>query len=137
MTGTVAAARAVAPTVLTSDQFERRLVSRINLERAELGGVRPGGCVDRYAEQWARHLKRTGSFRHRDQHVILKGCHTTYAGEIMAKGYRWPKGMVDAWMKSNRHRKVLMSLRTHQRAGLAAVHTRDGRWLAVVDFIQR
>ena len=117
---------------VSAGTYERNTITQINRHRDH--PVRPGSCVDRYAEAWARHLKRTGTFYHRDQSSIIDACHARRAGEIIVRTTGRPRRAVRLWLNSPAHRVVLTN-DAYRRVGVGAV--RDGcQWLVVANFIR-
>lgn len=120
------------------DEFENRILARINAKRANRGLPKVryfSSCVDRFAERWAGHLAETGEVRHRASLTrILGRCHLSWVGETIAWGQPMtPAGAVRAWMRSPAHRKVIMKPRAN-RAGIGVRIATNGTILAVLNF---
>ena len=122
------------------EEFENRILLKINKLRARKGlrQVRVfESCVDGYAEGWAKRIKQTGDFVHRDQSQILNGCDVMWAGETLVRGEGLtPRVAVRAWMNSTPHRKVLMKKRA-QWAGIGVRVDAQDRVVAVLNFADR
>lgn len=121
---------------LTLDEFENAVMVSVNEARAASGG-RPialfDSCTDRLAERWGRHIATSGIFAHRDQNQVNRRCDTSWAGETLVRGTQLtPKSMVDLWMDSPPHRKILLSPRARQ-AGVAVVPDAQGRLVGVLN----
>jgi uncharacterized protein YkwD len=130
--GTAARTRGLSPGV-----YEQRLQRWTNVQRRRHGvrPVRANRCADRYAEAWTRRLVRTGRFFHRDQGVVLRGCHATAAGEVIARGPVTPRRMVRMWMGSPGHRAILLS-RRFRLVGIGARRAPDGAWVATQNYLR-
>lgn len=59
------------------------------------------------ANQWARYMANTGRFAHGG------------GEQIIARGYKTPEKAVNAWMRSDGHRRWLLSRTTHVGFGFA------------------
>lgn len=118
---------------MTSDTYEQRVVRYINGVR--WWDVKPGSCADRHAEAWARRIKRTGRFVHRDMGVIIRRCDAMKAGEVMAKGSMRPSRVIQLWLDSPTHRGVILD-GAYNRIGVGAVRYRGG-WIVVADLLRR
>jgi uncharacterized protein YkwD len=110
------------------------VVHQINVERARYhrGRLVATYCPDRYAESWASHLARTGTFYHQSMYPILRGCKATRVAENLARGNVGADLIVKAWMKSPGHRANILDGRL-TRVGVAAVYAR-GQWTVAADF---
>lgn len=134
---------ALDPSVTTAvnlDQFEVQLMAAINDVRAN-AGLSPirffDTCVDKLSEDWARHIASTGVLEHRDQTIVLGHCHQAWAGEDLVRGtLLTPAVIVDAWMNSTSHRKILLKSRA-TRAGIAISVDGQGRYVGVLNFSDR
>lgn len=119
------------------DEFETRVLVRVNKARARRGlrKVRVfHSCVDRTSERWARRLNRTGLLEHRDQTEVLDRCGLSWAGETLARGVGLtPRATVRAWLGSPGHRAVLLKKRARW-AGVGAEADSEGRLVAVLNF---
>ena len=115
---------------MTSNTFENRVRNQLNDHRAP--DLRQGRCLDRYAEGWARYLKRSGEFDHRIPSQIRKGCNLSASGEILARGYKSPRATVRAWLRSPKHKAIIQDSR-YKRVGVGARRVYGG-WIVVVNF---
>lgn len=122
------------------DEYEVRLVHAVNKRRAarDLPRVRRfDGCLEKKAEAWARKLARTQERRHRRLEPVLDDCRVWWVGEALAFTERSaPVKVVDAWMGSTAHRRIIMK----RRANLAGVGVRrggDGMLYIVLNFADR
>lgn len=119
------------------DEFENRILARINKARAGAGIKRVRvfhSCVDGYSEGWARQIKRTGTFAHRDQMKVLNGCELHWTGETLVRGAGLdPRAAVDAWLNSPPHYAVIMKKRARW-AGIGVRIDGDGRVIVVLNF---
>jgi hypothetical protein len=107
---------------------------------AGINGVRRpdaafGPCVDRQAERWAHHLAATRVFEHSDIRATLRVCNARWVGEIIAWG-RWTSGdVIQAWLHSPAHRRVMLN-HVYRRMGVASVrYGSHGERATVVQFI--
>lgn len=125
-----------AKRAMPSGKYERRLLRWTNVQRQRHGRrpVRANRCADRYAEGWTRHMARTGTFEHRNQRVVMRGCDATAAGEVIARGHVTPRRMVRMWMSSSGHRAILLS-RRYRLIGIGAKRTSNG-WLATQNYLR-
>lgn len=115
---------------MNSNTFENRIRYQINQHREP--DVRYGRCLDKYAEEWARHLKQTGQLKRRNLKPMIKDCNLSAAGEVLARYYRTPRATVRAWLRSDPHRVVIKNKR-YRRVGVGAVRAYRG-WIVVVNF---
>lgn len=117
--------------------FERRVLARINRVRARHGlrkVRRLDSCVDRMSDRWARRIKRTGRFEHRDQKRVLARCDLGWAGENLVRGIGLtPAVAVKAWLGSPSHRAVLLKKRARW-AGVGVRVDSAGRVIGVLNF---
>jgi len=122
--------------VIDLDEFETRLMHSINEVRAGAGlkEIRYfDSCVDQMAEEWATRIATTGVLEHRDQNVVLKVCKQAWAGEDLVRGtLLTPTVVVEAWLASPSHRKVLMKKRA-SLAGIAISLDGQGRYIGVLN----
>lgn len=127
-------------TAQTLNGYERQLIVEINEARLAHGVRRIkrfSSCADRLAERWGRRLARTGEFYHRDQRVVLRRCKAAWAGENLVRGHELaPEDMVELWLDSPGHRKILLSRRARQ-AGVAVKRDGEGRLIGVLNVIRR
>lgn len=122
-----------AAQALSTTDFESRTRHQINLHRTP--NVKPGPCVDRFAERWARHVADTGVLVHRDQLIILRRCNGVLVGEVIARGYSTPWATVHGWLGSPAHRAIITDTR-YRQVGIGAVRDNQGRWVVVANFIR-
>jgi uncharacterized protein YkwD len=119
------------------NEFEDRVLIKINRVRTrhDLRKVRVfHSCVDRMSERWARHLKRSGTFEHRDQTRVLNRCDLRWTGETLVRGVGLsPRSAVRAWLNSPGHRAVIMKKRARW-AGVGARVDGQGRIIGVLNF---
>jgi uncharacterized protein YkwD len=119
------------------DEFENRVLAGINAARAAAGlkQVRVfQSCVDGYSERWARHIKNTGVFAHRDQLKVLNGCNLRWTGEALVRGTGLtPEAAVAAWLNSPPHYAVIMKKRARW-AGIGVRIDDEGRVIGVLNF---
>ncbi len=119
------------------DEFENRILAGINKARVGAGLKRVRvfhSCVDGYSERWARHIKKTGAFAHRDQMKVLDGCDLRWTGETLVRGTGLtPKAAVAAWLNSPPHYAVIMKKRARW-AGVGVRIDGEGRVIGVLNF---
>ena len=119
------------------EEFENRVLAEINQARVAEGLRRVRvfqSCVDGYSERWARHIKRTGRFAHRNQARVLNGCDLTWTGETLVRGTSLtPEVAVTAWLNSPSHYAVIMKKRARW-AGVGVRIDADGRVVGVLNF---
>ena len=120
---------------MSPDEYERRVITWINRERAARGlvKVRAQSCTDRYAERWSRYLGRNLEFFHQSLDPFFSDCKARYAGETLARGAVLPSEMVQLWMDSPGHRAILLS-KNPRRIGVGAFLDSRGDWLVAADF---
>lgn len=122
------------------DQFESRILVRINKARARHGLSRVKvfhSCVDGYAERWSRNLKRRDALVHRDLTSMINGCNLNWVGETLVSGTGLtPGSAVRAWLDSPPHRAVLLKDRARW-AGVGVRVNAEGRVFAVLNFGDR
>lgn len=119
------------------DEFENRILLKINQAREDAGLKKVRlfqSCVDTKSEHWARRIKRTGDFVHRDQMKVIRDCDLMWTGETLVRGVGLtPDVAVQAWMDSPSHRAVIMKPRARW-AGIAVRVDSDGRTIGVLNF---
>jgi len=119
------------------NEFENRILLKINRVRAKRGLKKVRlfqSCVDQKSENWARRIKRTGEFVHRDQMKVIKGCDLVWTGETLVRGVGLtPEVAVQAWLDSPSHRAVLMKPRARW-AGIGVKVDSQGRTIGVLNF---
>jgi uncharacterized protein YkwD len=120
---------------MSSDTYEQQVATYINRKRAARGlrKLRLESCTDRYSERWSQHLADTLSFYHQKLDPFFDVCGARYAGETLARGAATPRDMVNAWMKSDGHRRVMLS-KSPRRMGVAAVLDSNGNWVLTANF---
>ena len=119
------------------DEFENRILAGINEARVAAGLKRVRlfqSCVDSYSEGWARRIKRTGEFVHRNQVKVLNGCDLQWTGETLVRGNGLtPEAAVAAWLNSAPHYAVIMKKRARW-AGIGVRVDGAGRVIGVLNF---
>jgi uncharacterized protein YkwD len=119
------------------DEFENRMLASINKARVGAGLKRVRlfqSCVDGYSEGWARQIKRTGDFAHRNQVRVLDGCDLQWTGETLVRGSGLtPEAAVAAWLGSAPHYAVIMKKRARW-AGIGVRVDGQGRVIGVLNF---
>lgn len=119
------------------NEFENRILVQINKARVDAGLKKVRlfeSCVDDKSETWARRIKRTGDFVHRDQMKVIKDCDLHWTGETLVRGTGLtPESAVDAWLKSPTHYDVIMKKRARW-AGIGVRVDSDGRVIGVLNF---
>ncbi|MCD6638612.1 MAG: CAP domain-containing protein [Nocardioides sp.] len=126
-------------TATNLDEYENQLMVEINRAR-QVRGIRRiarfDQCVDRLSERWGRRIARTGIFAHRDQQQVISECRVSWAGENLVRGSMLaPEDMVQAWLNSPGHRKILLSRRA-RRAGVAVKRDAQGRYIGVLNVVR-
>lgn len=127
-----------------ANKVESSVVSSTNHKRVQRDrrAVRGNACLNRMAENWARHLAGTNSLTHRKMGRILSQCDRSYVSENLAK-YPVSSGMtaaqiarrtVQLWMESAGHRRNLLS-RTPRVIGVGVAKSANGNyWYIVQNF---
>lgn len=119
------------------NEFENRILVKINRARArhDLKRVRLfESCVDGKSESWAKRIKRTGKFVHRDQMTVINSCDLSWTGETLVRGIGLtPEVAVRAWLNSPSHRAVIMKPRARW-AGIGVRVDGQGRTVGVLNF---
>lgn len=119
------------------NEFENRILIKINKVRADHGLKKVRlfqSCVDEKSERWARRIKRTGEFVHRDQMKVIKDCDLKWTGETLVRGVELtPEVAVEAWLDSPSHRAVLLKPRARW-AGVGVRIDSQGRTIGVLNF---
>ena len=119
------------------NEFENRILIKINRVRVNHGLKKVRlfqSCVDEKSEQWARRIKRTGEFVHRDQMKVIKDCDLMWTGETLVRGVGLtPEVAVEAWLDSPSHRAVLLKPRARW-AGIGVRVDSEGRTIGVLNF---
>ena len=119
------------------DTYEQKVQHWINEERERRGlrKVQLNTCTDRVAENWSEHLASTMQFYHQSLDPLFDRCNATYGAETLARGAVSPRQMVQLWMDSDGHRRILTS-KYPTRIGLGATLDERGDWLVAADFIR-
>jgi uncharacterized protein YkwD len=137
-TATAVKTAAPAKSGLSQATYESRLRTWINRVRDNRGvrpiAVRP--CHDGFAERWTSFLTRNNEFRHQDLGRYMTRCKLSKAGEILALGRVTPQRMVQMWMHSPDHRRIMLD-RSFGLSGIAAKRDNHGNWVGCVDFGRR
>jgi uncharacterized protein YkwD len=122
--------RSIAP-----DTYEKQVQYFVNKKRAARGlrKLRFHSCTDSLSERWSRHLADTLKFYHQDLDPFFSKCNARYAGETLARGVATPRDMVNAWMRSDGHRRVMLS-KSPRRIGIGAVLDSRGDWVLTANF---
>ena len=119
------------------NEFENRILIQINKARTNAGLKKVRlfqSCVDDRSEGWARKIKRTGDFVHRDQMSVINQCDLAWTGETLVRGTGLtPESAVDAWLNSPSHRDILMKKRARW-AGIGVRIDSDNRVVGVLNF---
>lgn len=119
------------------EEFENRILVKVNQARARHGLKRVRlfeSCVDSKSERWARRIKRTGEFVHRNQMRVVTGCDLSWTGENLVRGVGLtPQVAVQAWLDSPSHRAVLLKPRARW-AGIGVKVDAQGRTIGVLNF---
>lgn len=122
---------------LRLNEFENRILIQINEARRDAGLKKVRvfqSCVDRQSERWARTIKRSGEFVHRDQMKVIRRCDLMWAGETLVRGVGLtPESAVTAWLNSPTHYDVIMKKRARW-AGIGVRIDRQGRYVGVLNF---
>jgi uncharacterized protein YkwD len=127
-------------TATSLDDYEDQLMVEVNRAR-EANGVRPirafDGCTDLMAQRWSRRIARTGVFEHRNQSQVLRRCRASWAGENLVRGAEMaPEDMVQAWLDSPGHRRILLSKRA-RFAGVGVSQDAQGRLVGVLNVVRK
>ncbi len=96
--------------------------------------VRP--CHEGYAQRWTGYLARNNEFFHQDLGRYMDRCKLTKAGEILALGSVTPYRMIQMWMGSPEHRRILLDP-SFGLSGIAARRDANGNWIGCIDFGRR
>ena len=97
--------------------------------------LRIASCTDAVAERWSAHLASTNSLYHQSMNKLLYKCNVYYSGENLGRGSIKPRTLVNMWMNSAPHRKVLMS-RSPNRIGIGATPNSRGEWVVAANFMK-
>lgn len=119
------------------NEFENRILIQINQARVAAGLKKVRlfeSCVDDHSERWARKIKRTGEFVHRDQMKVINACDLQWTGETLVRGIGLtPEVAVTAWLNSPSHYDVIMKKRARW-AGIGVRVDSEGRVVGVLNF---
>ncbi|MFJ9416543.1 CAP domain-containing protein [Streptomyces sp. NPDC101227] len=140
LAGTAGAGTAAAESAVRAREV-RHVVQRTNIARstARCPAVREDPRLDRAARQHAAYLARVGRLTHHGaggtstgQRARRNGYRWSAVGEAIAQGYRDATAVVDAWMDSPPHRRLLVTC-GYRDIGVG-VARRDGRkwWVQVL-----
>jgi uncharacterized protein YkwD len=127
-----------------ADRMEASVIAATNHKRVQRDrrAVRGNACLDRMAESWARHLAETNTLKHRRLGRVLSRCNRSYVSENLAKypvrsgmtAAEVARGTVNAWMKSDAHRRNLLS-RKPRLIGVGVARTANRNyWVVVQNF---
>lgn len=135
---TAVAFQAATLTGMTQEEFESRLLYRINRERIKRGlvMVRLRDCAESYAEPWSQFLARFDKFEHQSMQLFAYGCNYMAVGEIIALADATPYQTVQLWMASSGHRAAILTP-CYRLVGVASRLEDNGQRVSVVDFGQR
>jgi uncharacterized protein YkwD len=123
---------------LSPARYEARLqvwANRVR-HRHDVPRITTRRCDDGFAERWTGYLTRNREFRHQNLGPYMHRCGLAKAGEILASGPVTPFRMIQMWMHSPDHRRLLLE-RSYPRAGIAARRCHNGIWIGCVDFGRR
>jgi uncharacterized protein YkwD len=119
------------------NEFENRILIQINKARVDAGLKKVRlfqSCVDDHSERWARRIKRSGDFVHRDQMKVIQHCDLHWTGETLVRGVGLtPETAVNAWLNSPSHYDVIMKKRARW-AGIGVRVDDQGRVVGVLNF---
>lgn len=119
------------------NEFENRILVEINQARVDAGLKKVKyfeSCVDHKSERWARRIKRTDKFEHRNQRRVLRACDLAWTGETLVRGTGLtPEIAVQAWLNSPSHKAVIMKPRARW-AGIGVRVDSEGRTIGVLNF---
>lgn len=121
------------PATMTSDEYEEQTKYWVNTRHDP--DLRGGRCADRYAENHAVALGDGTDLYHQNLGPLLRNCDAKAAGEIIARSYGDPQGVLQDWLDSDVHRTVLLRQRW-DRIGVGAQATPNG-WVVVVTFLDK
>jgi Ca2+-binding RTX toxin-like protein len=111
-------------TLLATDQFDQKLLSLVNQERAKISlkALTLSEKLDQAADKYANRMATGDFFSHTDPQngssvairVTNEGYKWTAVGENIAAGYTTPEAVFQGWMNSTGHRaNILNSKYTH------------------------
>lgn len=112
----------------TTERYEDQARAVTNHKRTDhdLVRLRPGPCVQRFAERQAARMARQQRIFHQDLGVVLRRCNLSAVGENVAYGYDTGRAVVRAWMRSSGHRRNILNPR-YRVLGMAARQDGNGR----------
>jgi uncharacterized protein YkwD len=112
------------------DRYEDRVVYWTNVKRRRHGvaPVRKWSCPDSYAERWAYHLARTRRFYHQDVTRMFECYGVNRAAENLVRGDVTPRRAVNLWMRSDQHRRILLSPK-YSRIGVGSYRSMANGWV--------
>ncbi|WP_432477169.1 CAP domain-containing protein [Nocardioides sp. GXQ0305] len=117
------------------DRYEdqARVVTNNKRDGHDLARFRKGACVQRFAERQARRMARQERMYHQDLGKVMRRCNLSTAGENVAYGYPTGRRVVQAWMRSQGHRRNILNGR-FRLLGMAAARDNDGTMYAAQVF---
>lgn len=108
----------VSPPPRCGHDHEERLIGVVNIARRDRGlpTLEPHERLGAAAERHSADMAGNGFMRHTgsdgstfDQRIATAGYRMRYSGEVVAFGYPSPVSVVAHWLRSPRHRDVLLS----------------------------
>ena len=119
----------------TTERYEDQARAVTNQNRADrdLVRLRPGPCVQRFAERQAARMARQQRIFHQDLGVVLRRCNLYAVGENVASGADTGREVVRAWMHSAGHRRNILNPR-YRVLGMAAKRGGNGQMYAAQVF---
>ncbi len=123
---------------LSASTYTSRLRMWVNRARSDRGirHVRTIHCLQRKARRWVQHLLDLGRLVHQDMGNLISACSLSAAGEVLGMGPVTPREMVQLWLKSRPHRRIVLG-RHYRLDGVAARRSAATGWIACVDFGRR
>jgi uncharacterized protein YkwD len=117
--------------------YERNVQAWVNQVRRQHGRkpLTLAACADTSAERWAARLATRDAFYHQSMNALLRRCDARYAGETLGRGSITPRRLVQMWMQSPPHRKILLSAGP-RRIGIGAVPNSRGEWVVAANFLR-
>lgn len=122
--------------VATYPNFETEVVAGINRERGNRGlkKLTHTVCFHNRALDYARELANQDKFLHNnlDEYFVRcpNGDKPRYVGEVLARGFSTPQGVVQGWMNSDGHRRVIMST-SPNTIGVGVAKNSSGAYVVV------
>lgn len=119
-------------------RWERRIRVLTNKRRAARGlpALKANKCAQSHAIGWARTMAKTGNFSHQDLGSLLDCPNVWVAAENIAVGFSSPKEVVNAWMASPGHRKIILDKRM-TNLGTSGFFGKDGAIYWTQNFVGR